>query len=100
MYAKIDVLVTSPQIFFILLIKRQYVSFIFRTCNGTGLCLVFVRDRAAKRELKLLNVLLMVKSTLWKTLFGKEADKVCQNQCFGSGWIRIQIAAWIRIRIR
>ena len=22
------------------------------------------------------------------------------NQCFGSGWIRFQIAAWIRIRIR
>jgi len=38
--------------------------------------LVFVRDRAARRELKLLNVLLMVKSTLWKTLFGKEADKL------------------------
>ncbi len=37
---------------------------------------MFVRDRTAKRELKLLNVLLMVKSTLWKTLFGKEADKV------------------------
>ncbi|XP_023347535.1 trafficking protein particle complex subunit 5, partial [Eurytemora carolleeae] len=26
--------------------------------------------------LKLLNVLMMVKSTLWKTLFGKEADKL------------------------
>merc|ERR1711936_645984 len=31
--------------------------------------LMFVRDRAAKRELKLLNA-------LWKTLFGKEADKL------------------------
>lgn len=38
--------------------------------------LMFVRDRAAKRELKLLNALLMVKTTLWKTLFGKEADKL------------------------
>ena len=37
---------------------------------------MFVRDRAAKRELKLLNALLMVKTTLWKTLFGKEADKL------------------------
>jgi len=36
----------------------------------------FIRDRAAKRELKLLNALLMVKSTLWKMLFGKEADKL------------------------
>jgi len=38
--------------------------------------LMFVRDRAAKRELKLLNALLMVKTTLWRTLFGKEADKL------------------------
>ncbi len=38
--------------------------------------LVFVRERAARRETKLLNVLLFVKSTLWKTLFGKEADKL------------------------
>ena len=38
--------------------------------------LVFVREKAAKRETKLLNVLLFVKSTLWKTLFGKEADKL------------------------
>merc|ERR1712240_670126 len=30
--------------------------------------LMFVRDRAAKRELKLLNALLMVKTTLWKSL--------------------------------
>merc|ERR1711893_25363 len=34
------------------------------------------RDRAAKRELKLLNALLMVKTNLWKNLFGKEADKL------------------------
>lgn len=38
--------------------------------------LVFIRDRQARREIKLLNVLLTVKSTLWKTLFGKEADKL------------------------
>jgi hypothetical protein len=38
--------------------------------------LVFDREKAAKRETKLLNVLLFVKSTLWKTLFGKEADKL------------------------
>ena len=28
--------------------------------------LVYVRDRASRRETKLLNVLLMIKSTLWK----------------------------------
>jgi len=38
--------------------------------------LVYVRDRASRRETKLLNVLLMIKSTLWKNLFGKEADKL------------------------
>lgn len=38
--------------------------------------LVIVRERTCKRETKLLNMLLMIKSTLWKTLFGHEADKV------------------------
>ena len=38
--------------------------------------LLFVRERAARRETKLLNVLLMVKSTVWKALFSKEADKL------------------------
>ena len=38
--------------------------------------LIFVRDRQSRRENKLLNVLLMIKSTLWKGLFGKEADKL------------------------
>ncbi|XP_026478004.1 trafficking protein particle complex subunit 5-like [Ctenocephalides felis] len=38
--------------------------------------LYFVRERNCKREIKLLNMLLFVKSTLWKNLFGKEADKL------------------------
>ena len=38
--------------------------------------LITVRERASKREHRLLNVLLMVKGTLWKALFGKEADKL------------------------
>lgn len=38
--------------------------------------LLFVRERSSKRETKLLNILLFVKGTLWKTLFGKEADKL------------------------
>lgn len=36
----------------------------------------FVRERNSKREIKLLNILLFVKSTLWKALFGREADKL------------------------
>ncbi|CAK1585112.1 unnamed protein product [Parnassius mnemosyne] len=44
---------------------------------GTRLLdLYFVRERNSKREIKLLNMLLFVKSTLWKVLFGKEADKL------------------------
>lgn len=35
-----------------------------------------VRERGFKRETKLLQILIFVKSTLWKSLFGKEADKL------------------------
>lgn len=35
-----------------------------------------MRDKNGKREIKLLNILLFVKSTLWKSLFGREADKL------------------------
>ncbi|KAJ3641090.1 hypothetical protein Zmor_027610 [Zophobas morio] len=38
--------------------------------------LYFLRERNGKREIKLLNILLFVKSTLWKVLFGREADKL------------------------
>ena len=37
---------------------------------------VVVRERSSKRETKMLNALLLIKSTLWKSLFGKEADKL------------------------
>ncbi|GAB6020329.1 Trafficking protein particle complex subunit 5 [Chamberlinius hualienensis] len=38
--------------------------------------LLFLREKNFKREIKLLNMLLFVKSNMWKTLFGKEADKL------------------------
>ncbi|XP_071952755.1 trafficking protein particle complex subunit 5-like [Antedon mediterranea] len=38
--------------------------------------LLFIRERNLKREIKLLNILLFIKSNVWKTLFGKEADKL------------------------
>ncbi|XP_076066228.1 trafficking protein particle complex subunit 31 isoform X2 [Oratosquilla oratoria] len=38
--------------------------------------ILFVRERNYKRETKLLNILLFVKETLWKSLFGKNADKL------------------------
>ncbi|XP_022200806.1 trafficking protein particle complex subunit 5 [Nilaparvata lugens] len=38
--------------------------------------LYFVREKNCKRENKLLNMLLFIKTTLWKGLFGREADKL------------------------
>lgn len=38
--------------------------------------LYFVREKSCKRETKLLNMLLFIKTTLWKGLFGREADKL------------------------
>lgn len=44
---------------------------------GTRLIdLYIVRERNSKRELKLINMLLLVKTTLWKGLFGREAEKL------------------------
>ena len=48
-------------------------------CRAHILDLVFVREKATRRETKLLNVLLFVKSTLWKTLFGK--DYKFEHEC-------------------
>ncbi|CAG0889263.1 unnamed protein product [Darwinula stevensoni] len=38
--------------------------------------LLFVREQSSKREIKIIKILLFVKQTVWKTLFGKEADKL------------------------
>lgn len=38
--------------------------------------LYFVRERNSKRETKLINMLLFIKTTLWKCLFAKEAEKL------------------------
>lgn len=38
--------------------------------------LYFVRERNSKRETKLINMLLFIKTTVWKSLFGKEAEKL------------------------
>lgn len=44
---------------------------------GTKLIdLLIVREKNYKRETKVLNILLFIKSTLWKSLFGYEADKL------------------------
>ncbi|XP_065225462.1 trafficking protein particle complex subunit 5 [Planococcus citri] len=37
---------------------------------------VFIREKNYKRETKLLNILIFIKSTFWKNLFGREADKL------------------------
>ena len=38
----------------------------------------FVRDRNYKRETRLINVLVFIKTVVWRSLFGKEADKLEQ----------------------
>lgn len=38
--------------------------------------LIFIREKGLRRETKLLNILLFIKSNVWKALFGKEADKL------------------------
>ncbi|XP_046422694.1 trafficking protein particle complex subunit 5 isoform X2 [Neodiprion virginianus] len=38
--------------------------------------LLVMREKSGKREVKLLSVLLFIKSTVWKSLFGREADKL------------------------
>ena len=37
-----------------------------------------LREKGGKREVKVLHVLMFVKVNLWKSLFGKEADKLEQ----------------------
>lgn len=47
---------------------------------------IFIRDKNFKRETKLINMLIFIKTSFWRTLFGKEADKLehandDQNTC-------------------
>ena len=37
---------------------------------------LFIRERNAKREIRLINVLVFIKSSVWKALFSKEADNL------------------------
>ncbi|VDN82427.1 unnamed protein product [Brugia pahangi] len=37
---------------------------------------IVLREKGYKREIKLLNMLMFVKGTIWKNLFNKEADKL------------------------
>ncbi|KHJ48496.1 transport protein particle component, Bet3 [Trichuris suis] len=41
--------------------------------------LIFFREKGYKREVKLLNMLLFIKTTFMKNVFGKEADKLERN---------------------
>ncbi|ESO07809.1 hypothetical protein HELRODRAFT_76182 [Helobdella robusta] len=38
--------------------------------------LIVLREKGHKRETKLVNMLVFIKSNVWKNLFGKEADKL------------------------
>ncbi|KAI1702258.1 transport protein particle (TRAPP) component domain-containing protein [Ditylenchus destructor] len=38
--------------------------------------IIVLREKSYKRDIKLLNILLFIKGTVWKNLFGREADKL------------------------
>ena len=40
--------------------------------------ILFIREKNYKREVRLINMLMFVKNSVWKSLFGKEADKLEQ----------------------
>lgn len=66
----------------IILLKNLNNSFFFRLSEigaeiGHRITdLLVVREKSSKREIKLLNILLFIKTILWKSLFGREADKL------------------------
>ncbi|RWS28102.1 trafficking protein particle complex subunit 5-like protein [Leptotrombidium deliense] len=37
---------------------------------------LFIREKNFKREIRLINTLVLIKTSVWKALFGKEADKL------------------------
>jgi hypothetical protein len=38
--------------------------------------MLFLREKNFKREIRLINMLMFIKTSVWKNLFGKEADKL------------------------
>jgi len=55
---------------------QQKLSDLGAHVGRRALDLGYVREKNLKRELKFLNLLLYIKTNLWKTWFGKEADKL------------------------
>ncbi|UYV64747.1 TRAPPC5 [Cordylochernes scorpioides] len=41
---------------------------------------IFLREKNFRRETKLLQMLIFIKTTLWKVLFGKEADELVHDK--------------------
>lgn len=39
---------------------------------------MYIRDKNYKREIRLINMLVFIRTKVWMTLFGKEADKLEQ----------------------
>ena len=38
----------------------------------------YIREKNYKRDIRLINILVFIKNTVWKSLFSKEADKLEQ----------------------
>uniref|UniRef100_A0A665TZ75 Trafficking protein particle complex 5 n=1 Tax=Echeneis naucrates TaxID=173247 RepID=A0A665TZ75_ECHNA len=54
--------------------------------GGSLLDVLVLREKSGKRETKVLNILLFIKVSVWRTLFGKEADKLEQAILTNSGF--------------
>lgn len=55
------------------------------------------REKVAKREIKVINVLYFIHSTVWKSLFGKPADSLeksteNEDECRFSPWMKLNEA--------
>ncbi|CAB4012322.1 trafficking particle complex subunit 5-like [Paramuricea clavata] len=50
-----------------------------KSIGSRMLDVLVLREKGYKRETRIINVLLFIKTTVWKSLFGKEADKLEQS---------------------
>nr|ACI68346.1 Trafficking protein particle complex subunit 5 [Salmo salar] len=57
---------------------QQRLADMGQSVGASMLDVLVLREKNGKRETKVLNILLFVKVSVWKAMFGKEADKLEQ----------------------
>uniref|UniRef100_A0A8D3C8L6 Trafficking protein particle complex subunit 5 n=1 Tax=Scophthalmus maximus TaxID=52904 RepID=A0A8D3C8L6_SCOMX len=65
-----------------------------QSVGASLLDVLVLREKNGKRETKLLNMLLFIKVNVWKSLFGKEADKLEQAILTHGGFPAKVTAHW------